>query len=106
MLSSAAIARSADDRAYLQHMLEFEPALARAEAANGVIPGNCSGPDREGLPQASSSISLIWARPRHARYLAIPWHLALPPMSPRPTLLPPRCALGATSRYVECDTPA
>ncbi|MGA2290857.1 3-carboxy-cis,cis-muconate cycloisomerase [Bradyrhizobium sp.] len=38
MLSSAAMRAVCDDVACLQHMLEFEAALARAEAANGVIP--------------------------------------------------------------------
>jgi 3-carboxy-cis,cis-muconate cycloisomerase len=38
MLSSAAMRAVCDDVASLQHMLDFEAALARAEAANGVIP--------------------------------------------------------------------
>src|SRR5260221_2215317 len=38
MLSSAAMRAVCDDAAYLQHMLDFEAALARAEAAVGVIP--------------------------------------------------------------------
>jgi 3-carboxy-cis,cis-muconate cycloisomerase len=38
MLSSAAMRAVCDDVACLQHMLDFEAALARAEAANGVIP--------------------------------------------------------------------
>src|SRR5216684_1350146 len=38
MLSSAAMRAVCDDAAYLQHMLDFEAALARAEAATGVIP--------------------------------------------------------------------
>ena len=33
-----------DDAAYLQHMLDFEAALARAEAAAGVIPASAAGP--------------------------------------------------------------
>jgi 3-carboxy-cis,cis-muconate cycloisomerase len=33
-----------DDAAYLQHMLDFEAALARAEAAVGVIPASAVGP--------------------------------------------------------------
>ncbi|HZD29802.1 MAG TPA: 3-carboxy-cis,cis-muconate cycloisomerase, partial [Xanthobacteraceae bacterium] len=44
MLSSAAMRAVCDDGAYLQHMLDFEAALARAEAAAGVIPGNAAGP--------------------------------------------------------------
>ena len=33
-----------DHVAYLQHMLDFEAALARAEAAAGVIPASAAGP--------------------------------------------------------------
>ena len=38
MLSSAAMRAVCDDRAYLQFMLDFEAALARAESAVGIIP--------------------------------------------------------------------
>jgi 3-carboxy-cis,cis-muconate cycloisomerase len=38
MLSSAAMRAVCDDAACLQHMLNFEAALARAEAATGIIP--------------------------------------------------------------------
>jgi 3-carboxy-cis,cis-muconate cycloisomerase len=38
MLSSAAMRAVCDDVACLQHMLDFEAALARAEAATGIIP--------------------------------------------------------------------
>jgi len=38
MLSSAAMRAVCDDRAYLQSMLNFEAALARAEAAIGIVP--------------------------------------------------------------------
>jgi 3-carboxy-cis,cis-muconate cycloisomerase len=44
MLSSAAMRAVCDDAAYLQHMLDFEAALARAEAAVGVIPKSAAGP--------------------------------------------------------------
>jgi 3-carboxy-cis,cis-muconate cycloisomerase len=44
MLSSAAMRAVCDDAAYLQHMLDFEAALARAEAASGVIPKSAAGP--------------------------------------------------------------
>jgi 3-carboxy-cis,cis-muconate cycloisomerase len=43
MLSSAAMRAVCDDVAYLQHMLDFEAALARAEAATGVIPASAAG---------------------------------------------------------------
>jgi len=44
MLSSAAMRAVCDDAAYLQNMLDFEAALARAEAACGVIPKAAVGP--------------------------------------------------------------
>jgi 3-carboxy-cis,cis-muconate cycloisomerase len=44
MLSSAAMRAVWDDVAYLQNMLDFEAALAGAEAAAGVIPGSAVGP--------------------------------------------------------------
>jgi 3-carboxy-cis,cis-muconate cycloisomerase len=44
MLSSAAMPAVCDDVACLQHMLDFEAALARAEAAKGVIPAGAAGP--------------------------------------------------------------
>src|SRR6266571_1215203 len=43
MLSSAAMRTVCDDLTYLQHMLDFEAALARAEAATGVIPASAAG---------------------------------------------------------------
>ena len=42
MLSSAAMRTVCDDLTYLQHMLDFEAALARAEAATGVIPASAA----------------------------------------------------------------
>jgi 3-carboxy-cis,cis-muconate cycloisomerase len=44
MLSSAAMRAVCDDAATLQNMLDFEAALARAEAATGVIPESAVGP--------------------------------------------------------------
>jgi 3-carboxy-cis,cis-muconate cycloisomerase len=44
MLSSAAMRAVCDDRSTLQNMLDFEAALARAEAAAGVIPASAVGP--------------------------------------------------------------
>ena len=43
MLSSAAVRAACDDVAYLQNMLDFEAALAQAEAASGVIPERAAG---------------------------------------------------------------
>jgi 3-carboxy-cis,cis-muconate cycloisomerase len=42
MLSSAAMRAVCDDVACLQHMLDFEAALARAEAATGLIPARAA----------------------------------------------------------------
>jgi 3-carboxy-cis,cis-muconate cycloisomerase len=44
MLSSAAMRAICDDVACLQNMLDFEAALARAEAAIGIIPNRVAGP--------------------------------------------------------------
>src|SRR3954465_6909827 len=44
MLSSVAMRAVCDDRSTLQNMLDFEAALARAEAAAGVIPASAAGP--------------------------------------------------------------
>src|SRR5438046_5640720 len=44
MLSSAAMRAVCDDAAYLQHMLDFESALARAQAAVGAIPESAVAP--------------------------------------------------------------
>ena len=44
MLSSAAMRAVCDDVAYLQHMLDFEGALAQAEAMVGVIPWSAVAP--------------------------------------------------------------
>jgi 3-carboxy-cis,cis-muconate cycloisomerase len=44
MLSSAAMRAVCDDVACLQNMLDFEAALARAEAAVGVIPLGAASP--------------------------------------------------------------
>ena len=43
LFSSAAMHAVVDDRARLQRMLDFEAALARAEAAVGVIPVSAAG---------------------------------------------------------------
>ena len=44
MLSSAAMRTVCDDVACLQNMLDFEAALARAEAATGMIPAGAADP--------------------------------------------------------------
>ena len=47
LMSSAAMRAILDDRTRLQHMLDVETALARAEAALGVIPVSCVDPIAE-----------------------------------------------------------
>jgi 3-carboxy-cis,cis-muconate cycloisomerase len=64
MLSSGAMRAVCDDTAYLQGMLDFEAALARAEAAAGVIPQDAAAAisracqassfDLDGLAQAAT----------------------------------------------------
>jgi 3-carboxy-cis,cis-muconate cycloisomerase len=44
MLSSAAMRVACDDASTLQNILDFEAALARAEAAVGIIPATAAGP--------------------------------------------------------------
>ena len=44
MLSSGPMRAVCDDATTLRHMLAFEAALARAEAAVGVIPVSAAGP--------------------------------------------------------------
>jgi 3-carboxy-cis,cis-muconate cycloisomerase len=44
LVASAAMRAIIDDRAHLQRMLDFEAALARAEAAVAAIPAGCVGP--------------------------------------------------------------
>ena len=50
MLSSGAMRAVCDDVAYVQNMLDFEAALARAEAAIGVIPASAAGPIASACP--------------------------------------------------------
>ena len=63
MLSSAAMRAVCDDVAYLQNMLDFEAALARAEAATGVIPASAAGAiaAAERMVRATSFMSLLWS---------------------------------------------
>ena len=74
MLSSAAMRAICDDAAYLQHMLDFEAALARAEAAAGVIPASAAGADRArpARPSAFDLAALAEAATRSGN-LAIRW---------------------------------
>jgi 3-carboxy-cis,cis-muconate cycloisomerase len=77
MLSSAAMRAVCDDGAYLQHMLDFEAALARAEAANGVIPANAAGPIAQACKASSFDLADLAGAATRSGNLAIPLVKAL-----------------------------
>jgi 3-carboxy-cis,cis-muconate cycloisomerase len=77
MLSSAAMRTVCDDRAYLQNMLEFEAALARAEAATGVIPASASGPIEAACKASAFDLAAIAQAATRSGNLAIPLVKAL-----------------------------
>jgi 3-carboxy-cis,cis-muconate cycloisomerase len=77
LLSSAAMRAVCDDAAYLQHMLDFEAALARAEAATGVIPVSAVGPIANACKAGSFDISALAEAATRSGNLAIPLVKAL-----------------------------
>src|SRR6266403_1273834 len=77
MLSSAAMRAVCDDRAYLQHMLDFEAALARAEAATGVIPGTAAAPIAKACKASSFDLAGLAEAATRSGNLAIPLVKAL-----------------------------
>src|SRR5258705_9779761 len=77
MLSSAAMRLVCDDGAYLQPMLDFEAALARAEAANGVIPANAAGPIAKACKASSFDLADLADAATRSGNLAIPLIKAL-----------------------------
>jgi 3-carboxy-cis,cis-muconate cycloisomerase len=77
MLSSAAMRTVCDDRAYLQNMLEFEAALARAEAATGVIPASAPGPIEAACKASAFDLAAIAQAATRSGNLAIPLVKAL-----------------------------
>src|SRR3569833_4509075 len=78
MLSSAAMRAICDDAATLQNMLDFEAALARAEAAVGVIPAGAAGPITKACRAESFDLAALAAAATSAGSLAIPLVKALP----------------------------
>jgi 3-carboxy-cis,cis-muconate cycloisomerase len=72
MLSSAAMRAVCDDGAYLQHMLDFEAALARAEAATGVIPTSAAGPIAAACKASSFNLADLAEAATRSGNLAIP----------------------------------
>jgi 3-carboxy-cis,cis-muconate cycloisomerase len=77
MLSSAAMRAVCDDAAYLQHMLDFEAALARAEAATGVIPATATAPIERACHAASFDLVALAEAATRSGNLAIPLVKAL-----------------------------
>jgi 3-carboxy-cis,cis-muconate cycloisomerase len=77
MLSSAAMRGVCDDMASLQNMLDFEAALARAEAAAGVIPASAAGPITSACRAESFDIAALADAATKAGNLAIPLVKAL-----------------------------
>jgi 3-carboxy-cis,cis-muconate cycloisomerase len=72
MLSSAAMRVVCDDVACLQRMLDFEAALARAEAATAVIPANAAGPIAQACKASSFDIAALAEAATRSGNVAIP----------------------------------
>jgi len=77
MLSSAAMRAVCDDVACLQNMLDFEAALARAEAAVGVIPASAAGPITNACRAESFDLAALADAATRSGNLAIPLVKAL-----------------------------
>ena len=77
MLSSAAMRAICDDVACLQHMLDFEAALARAEAATGVIPASAAGAIEQACKAGSFDLGALAEAATRSGNLAIPLVKAL-----------------------------
>src|SRR5260370_8513013 len=77
MLSSAAMRAVCDDVACLQNILDFEAALARAEAATGVIPASAAGPIAKACKASSFDSGALAEAATRSGNLAIPLVKAL-----------------------------
>ncbi|WOH68787.1 3-carboxy-cis,cis-muconate cycloisomerase [Bradyrhizobium sp. BWA-3-5] len=77
MLSSTAMRAVCDDVAALQNMLDFEGALARAEAAAGVIPASAAGPITNACKAESFDLAALADAATKSGNLAIPLVKAL-----------------------------
>jgi 3-carboxy-cis,cis-muconate cycloisomerase len=77
LFSSAAMRAVCDDAACLQHMLDFEAALARAEAAAGVIPATVAGPIANACTAEAFDIAALAEAATRSGNLAIPLVKAL-----------------------------
>ncbi len=72
MLSSAAMRAVCDDAACLQQMLDFEAALARAEAATGIIPAGAAGPIAKACKAQAFDLAALAEAATRSGNLAIP----------------------------------
>jgi 3-carboxy-cis,cis-muconate cycloisomerase len=77
MLSSAAMRPICDDVAYLRNMLDFEAALARAEASVGTIPDTAVGPIGRACKAESFDLAALAEAATRSGNLAIPLVKAL-----------------------------
>jgi 3-carboxy-cis,cis-muconate cycloisomerase len=77
MLSSVAMRAICDDVACLQHMLDFEAALARAEVAAGVIPASAAAPIAAACQATSFDLGALAEAGTRSGNLAIPLVKAL-----------------------------
>jgi len=77
MLSSSAMRVVCDDAVCLQHMLDFEAALARAEVATGVIPASAAGPITNACKAGSFDLASLAEAATKSGNLAIPLVKAL-----------------------------
>src|SRR5665213_429276 len=77
MLSSAAMRAICDDVACLQNMLDFEAALARAEAAIGIIPDLATGPIGDACKARAFDLTALAEAATKFGNLAIPLVKAL-----------------------------
>ena len=77
MLSSIAMRAVCDDLASLQNMLDFEAALARAEAATGVIPEAAAAPIAAACQAESFDLAALAEAATRSGNLAIPLVKAL-----------------------------
>src|ERR1700744_634530 len=72
VLSSAAMRAICDDVACLQNMLDFEAALARAEAAAGIIPASAAGPIADACKAGKFDLAALAEAATKSGNLAIP----------------------------------
>ncbi|HZR74412.1 3-carboxy-cis,cis-muconate cycloisomerase [Bradyrhizobium sp.] len=77
MLSSAAMRAVCDDRAFLQFMLDFEAALARAESAVGIVPAKSAAAITKACKADALDVAALAEAATRSGNLAIPLVKAL-----------------------------